>query len=57
MLAGLLTEYNFKQQVASDIGIDEMYVPATSLETQDHLNKISDWTDLNLMQLTEQEAD
>ena len=56
MLAGLLTEYNFKQQVASDIGIDEKYVPATCLETQDHLNKISDWTDLHLMQLNKKKT-
>ena len=32
MMAGLLTEYNFKQHVASDIGIDEHYIPATSLK-------------------------
>ena len=32
MLASLLTEYNFKQHVASDIGVDEMYVPASSLK-------------------------
>ena len=51
MLAGLLTEYNFNQHIASDIGIDEKYVPSSSLETQDHLNEISDWTDLNLMKL------
>ena len=34
MLNSLLTEYNFKQHVASDIEIDEQYVPASSLETQ-----------------------
>ena len=33
MLSSLLTEYNFKQHVASDIGIDELYVPAASLQT------------------------
>ena len=51
MLSGLLTEYNFKQHVASDIGIDEMYVPPTSLKTQDNLNTIADWTQLNKMKL------
>jgi hypothetical protein len=51
MLAGLLTEYNFKQHVASDIGIDELYVPPTSIGTQDTLNKISDWTETNMMKL------
>ena len=51
MLAGLLTEYNFKQHVASDIGIDELYVPPSSIGTQDTLNKISDWTETNMMKL------
>ena len=51
MLAGLLTEYNFKQHVASDIGIDELYVPPTSIGTQDTLNKISDWIETNMMKL------
>ena len=51
MLASLLTEYNFKQHVASDIGVDEMYVPASSLKTQENLHKIAHWTDQNQMQL------
>ena len=37
MLSGLLSEYNFKQHVASDIGIDEQFIPATSLKTQKDL--------------------
>ena len=56
MLNGLLTEYNFKQHVASDIGIDEMYVPPTSLNTQETLNKIADWTDVNKMQLNKEKT-
>ena len=40
MMTGLLTEYNFKAHVASDIGIDEQYIPATSLVTQSNLNCI-----------------
>ena len=53
MLASLVTEYNFKQQVASDIGIDELYVPASSLKTQDSLNDIAAWTTDNLMKINE----
>ena len=53
MLASLVTEYNFKQQVASDIGIDELYVPASSLKTQDNLNDIAAWTTDNLMKINE----
>ena len=56
MLGNMLTEYNFKQQVASDVGIDEMFVPASSLKTQDNLNSIAAWTNQNLMKLNEQKS-
>ena len=49
--SGLLTDYNFYQHVASDVGIDEQYLPASSLSTQDNLNSISDWTTANMMKL------
>ena len=52
-LSGLLTEYNFHQHVASDIGIDQEYLPASSYNTQDSLNYISNWTRENLMKLNE----
>ena len=51
MLSGLLIEYNVKQYVASDIGIDEMFVTPTDIQTQETLNNIADWLDLNKMQL------
>ena len=53
MMAGLLTEYNFKAHVASDIGIDEQYIPAASLETQKNLNYIAQWTENNKMKINE----
>ena len=53
LLAGLVSEYNFKQQVASDIGIEELFVDPDNIKTQDHLNKIADWTDQNKMKLNE----
>ena len=56
MLAGLLSEYNFRQHVASDIGIDELYVAAENLETQQNLNQIADWTDENKMKLNEEKT-
>ena len=49
--AGLLVEYNFKQHVASDVGVDQLYLPASSYETQKHLDYISKWTSENLMKL------
>ena len=56
MLTSLLSEYNFKQHVASDIGIDELYVSASNLKTQENLDSISDWTTQNLMKLNEQKS-
>ena len=53
MMGGILSEYNFKLHVASDIGIDEQYVCATNLKTQDNLNTIADWTVQNKMKLNE----
>ena len=53
MLVGLVSEYNFKQHVASDIGID---VPANNLTTQDNLNDIADWTNQNKMKLNEDKS-
>ena len=52
-LADLVTNYNFSEHVASDIGIDQLYLPASSYETQQQLDSISEWTDVNLMRLNE----
>ena len=53
LLSGLLVEYNFYQHVASDVGIDEEYLPADNYSTQQSLNYISNWTRENLMKLNE----
>ena len=53
MLADVLTEYNFLEHVASDVGLDQLYLPAQGLVTQANLDEISRWTDDNLMQLKE----
>ena len=37
-LAGLLTEYDFQLHVASDVGIDQQYLPPTSYDVQEQLN-------------------
>ena len=52
-LSGLLTEYNFREHVASDIGIGQSYLPADNYQTQDHLNFISNWSEENLVKLNE----
>ena len=42
--------------VSSDIGIDELYVPACNLKTQDNLDDICSWTSDNLMKLNEEKS-
>ena len=49
--SGLLLEYNFVNHVASDIGVDQLYLPANSYTTQNSLDEISNWTKDNLMKL------
>jgi hypothetical protein len=53
MLGNILTEYDFKNHVASDIGMGEKFLPAEGLETQNNLNQIATWTDENKIKLKE----
>ena len=53
MLSSILSEYNFKQQVANDVGTDEKYVAPDNLATQNNLDRIADWTVNNKMKLNE----
>ena len=46
-----ISSFNFKAHVASDIGSHNQFLPAENVNTQGYLNKISDWTDANLMKL------
>ena len=39
--------------MASNIGIDEKYVSAENLKSQDYLKSIADWSDQHLMKLNE----
>ena len=52
-LSGLLTDYDFHQHVASDVGIDQTFLPASNYGMQDNLDYISNWTSENLMLLNE----
>ena len=54
MFGSMLSEYNFKNHVASDFGIEEKFVSATNLRTQDTIDNIAEWTDRNLMKLNAQ---
>ena len=46
-----LSSYNFKEHVASDIGIDQKYLPSSNIKSQRYLDSIEDWTKNNLMKL------
>ena len=56
LLGDILTEYNFKQQVASDIGIGQKFLDPKSCKMQDNLDTIAKWTDDNLMKLNEEKS-
>ena len=56
LLSQWLSEYNFKQHVASDIGIEENFISPENLSTQLYLNDISKWTQENKMQLNENKS-
>ena len=53
MLSKLVTNYNFKNHVASDIAPDELFVSASNLKTQETLDSIANWTDENRMKINE----
>ena len=55
-LSGLLIEYDFHQHVASDVGIDDKFLPAENFQTQDNLDSISNWTKDNLMRINEEKC-
>ena len=46
-----LSSYNFRKHVASDIGIDQNYLPAENFYSQQSLNEIENWTEKNLSKL------
>ena len=46
-----ISSYNFKEHVASDIGIGSKYLPAENIKSQDYIENIERWTKTNLMKL------
>ena len=49
IMTGLLTSYDFRSHVASDIHIDRQYLPPDTFGTQNALDSISNWTHSNMM--------
>ena len=46
-----LSTYNVKEQVPSDIGVDQQYLPSENILTQSHVNTLAQWTKENKMML------
>ena len=55
-LYAMLTEYDFYQHVASDVGVDHAFLPPENIPTQSNIDSISNWTKENLMQLNEKKC-
>ena len=53
LLSGLLVDYNFHQHVASDVAVDQQYLPTASNNSQHNLDFISNGTKENLMKLNQ----
>ena len=51
-----LSSYNFYQHVASDIGVDQLYLPSQNSLSQNYMNNICEWTEINKMKLNEQKS-
>ena len=48
-----ISSYNFKQHVASDIGVGQLYIPPENIKSQEYLDNIEAWTQKNKMKLNE----
>ena len=46
-----ISSYNFKNHVASDIGVDHSYLPSTNIQSQSYMDSIQKWTNDNKMKV------
>ena len=51
-----LSSYNFKSHVASDIGVDQKFLPRDNITAQGSLDIIEQWTEQNLMELNSKKS-
>ena len=56
MVGNILTDYDFKQHVASDVGVDQKYLEPKNIKMQTDFNQLADWTKNNLMKLNEKKT-
>ena len=55
-LAGILIDYEFYQHVASDIGIEQKFLPPSTFKMQETNNNLTNWTKYNQMELNEEKC-
>jgi hypothetical protein len=48
--------YNFRNHVASDIGTDQLFLPSGNVESQQFMDNICEWTNLQKMKLNENKS-
>ena len=53
IIAAGVASYNFKNHVASDIGVNQLFLPSENIKSQSHMDNISKWTKTNKMELNE----
>ena len=51
-----ISSYNFRNHVASDIGVNQSYVDSSHLQSQISIDKINRWTTENKMKLNEKKT-
>ena len=51
-----ISSYNFRQHVASDIGIDQHYIPSENIQSQSYMDSICEWTNLKKIKLNERKS-
>ena len=51
-----LSSYNFRNHIASDIGIDQKYMSNENIESQGYLKQLCRWTDKFKMKLNEEKS-
>ena len=51
-----LVRYNFNAHVASDVASHGKFLPTQNINSQDYLEKISQWTKQNQMSLNKQKS-
>ena len=56
LISAGLAHYNFKHHVASDIGVNQLYLPSENVCSQSYMNNVSEWTQSNKMELNERKS-